>query len=233
MLQEIETPLTPIERQASLGELAYASLKESIISGQFVPGSKLTVRSVAQALGVSTTPARDAIVRLTGQGALINVGPRTVVVPVLTVATLYEVTEIRLALEGLAAFEATAHIEAADVSFLEETQSRISAAMDKAQYQDVLRLNKAFHFRLYTASEMPRLLPLIESQWLRMGPSLNNLYPDFAIRRRGASNHQRAISGLKDRDPPTVRAAIENDLRDGCRRMSNLVLSQQSEAGTP
>lgn len=164
-------PLAPLDRQASLGELAYTSLKESIISGQFVPGRKLIVRSVAQALGVSTTPVRDAIVRLIGEGALVNLGPKTVVVPVLTMATLDEVTKIRLALEGLAAFEATAHIEDRDISFLEETQIRINDAMDKAQYADVLRLNKAFHFRLYGTSGMPRLVTLIESQWLRIGPS--------------------------------------------------------------
>lgn len=230
---DIATPLTPIDRQASLGEIAYTTLKESIITGQIVPGGKLTVRSVAQALGVSTTPVRDAIVRLIGEGALVNLGPKTVVVPVLTIATLDEVTKIRLALEGLAAFEATAHIEQSDIAFLEETQGQINEAMDKAHYADVLRLNKGFHFRLYAASEMPRLVALIESQWLRIGPSLNDLYPEFAIHRRGVSNHQWAIGGLKDRDATTVRAAIENDLRDGYRRLSNLVLSRQTEAGNP
>ncbi|MBK3661038.1 GntR family transcriptional regulator [Bradyrhizobium diazoefficiens] len=224
---DLASPLAPLDRQASLGELAYTSLKESIISGQFVPGRKLTVRSVAQALGVSTTPVRDAIVRLISEGALVNLGPKTVVVPVLTMATLDEVTKIRLALEGLAAFEATAHIEDRDISFLEETQIRINDAMDKSQYADVLRLNKAFHFRLYGTSGMPRLVTLIESQWLRIGPSLNDLYPEFAIHRRGVSNHQWAIGGLKDRDATAVRAAIENDLREGYRRLSNLVQSRQ------
>src|SRR5262245_11516365 len=100
-------PLVPLDRQSSLGELAYESLKETIIGGQFGPGTKLTVRSVAQALKVSTTPARDAINRLIGEGALVNLGPKTVVVPVLTMAVLDEVTKIRLALEGLAATEAT------------------------------------------------------------------------------------------------------------------------------
>lgn len=227
---ELTAPLLRLDRQASLGELAYVSLKESIMSGQFVPGGKLTVRSVAQALGVSTTPVRDAIVRLMGEGALVNLAPKTVVLPVLTSVTLNEVTKIRLALEGLAAFEATAHIEDADISFLEDTQTRLNEAMDKAQYADVLRLNKAFHFRLYAACEMPRLVKLIESQWLRIGPSFNGLYPEFAIHRRGVSNHQRAITGLKDQDAKTVRAAIENDLRDGYMRLSNLVSSGQRKA---
>ncbi|QOZ23907.1 GntR family transcriptional regulator [Bradyrhizobium sp. CCBAU 51753] len=230
---DIATPLIPIDRQASLGELAYSSLKDSIISGQFVPGRKLTVRSVAQALGVSTTPVRDAIVRLVAEGALVNLGPKTVVVPVLTIATLDEVTKIRLALEGLAAFEGAAHIKDRDISFLEEAQNRLTDAMDKAQYTDVLRANKAFHFRLYAASEMPRLVTLIESQWLRIGPSMNDLYPEFAIHRRGVTNHQRVISGLKRRDGTVVRTAIEKDVHDGYQRLSKLVLSRRQEAASP
>lgn len=221
------SPLAPLNRQGSLGELAYESLKETIIGGQLRPAAKLTVRSVAQALQVSTTPARDAINRLIGEGVLVNAGPKTVVVPPLTMAILDEVTKIRLALEGLAAFEAAPHVNEADIAFLEVTQEQLNAALDEGRYADVLRLNKAFHFRIYERSQMPRLVATIESQWLRIGPSLNDLYPEYAINRRGVSNHLWAMRGLKDRDPVTVRAAIENDLRDGYRQLSGLVHSQE------
>src|SRR6202008_3662539 len=70
--QPAEMPLLPIDRQTSLGELAYTSLKEAIVRGEFSAGTKLTVRAVAQALSVSTTPARDAIMRLIGEGTLVN-----------------------------------------------------------------------------------------------------------------------------------------------------------------
>jgi hypothetical protein len=62
---------------------------------QVSPGTKLTVRLVAQALGVSTTPVRDAIIPLIGEGALVNLGLKTVVVSVLTMVTFDEVTKIR------------------------------------------------------------------------------------------------------------------------------------------
>lgn len=216
-------PLSPLDRQSSLGELAYESLKETIIRGQFPPGTKLTVRSVADALQVSTTPARDAINRLIGDGALINLGPKTVVIPELNMTALDEVTKIRLSLEGLAAQEATAHVRDEDIAFLETTQEQLNTALAQERYGEVLRLNKAFHFRIYALSGMPRLVALIEAQWLRIGPYLNDLYPEFAITRQGVSNHQWAMRGLRDRDPATVRAAIENDLRDGYRRLSSLV----------
>ena len=57
-----------------LGEAAYDALKDRISRGVYRPGDKLTVRSVAETLGVSSTPARDAINRLTAENALVYAG---------------------------------------------------------------------------------------------------------------------------------------------------------------
>jgi hypothetical protein len=94
---------------------------------------------VAQALGVSTTPVRDAIIRLIGVGALVNLGLKTVVVSVLTMVTLDEVTKIRSVLESLAAFEATTHTDDSDIEVFDTTQSQINSATDGEQYGEVLR----------------------------------------------------------------------------------------------
>lgn len=218
-----EMPLAPIDRQTSLGEQAYVALKEAIIRGEFSAGQKLTVRAVAQALEVSTTPARDAIMRLIGEGALVNTGPKTVIIPPLTRSALDEVTSIRLALEALAARSAAEILQSGPrqetVAQLQALQSQLNAALDAANYSAALRANKAFHFLIYDAAGMPRLTAMIESLWVRIGPSLNDLYPEFATSRVGVSNHMEAIAGLETADPPRVQAAIEKDIRDGYRRL--------------
>jgi DNA-binding GntR family transcriptional regulator len=211
--------MSPIDRHGSLGERAYEALKDRIIRGVFAPDTKLTVRSVAVALGVSTTPARDAINRLIGEGALINAGPKTVLVPRLTPESLEEATAIRLALEGVAAEKACGRISDAQIDELERVQERINRGLDASRYTDVLDANKDFHFSIYRAAAMPRLLAMIETMWLRVGPAFHALYPEFAQTRQGVANHQAAMRGLRDRDPATVRAAIENDIRSGYRRL--------------
>ena len=221
--QRSVTPLMPIDRQSSLGELAYNALKDTIIRGGFAVGEKLTVRSVAQALGVSTTPARDALNRLIGEGALENIGPKTVVVPKLTMAALDEVTAIRLALEGLACERGGANVPEREIAGLEQLQDRLIKALDTAQYTKVLHYNKDFHFTIYRAARLPRLVLMIESMWLRIGPSFNDLYPEFAQSRRGVSNHLAAIKGLRKRDAAAVRGAMENDIRDGYRRLAAML----------
>jgi DNA-binding GntR family transcriptional regulator len=217
--------LQAIDRQGNLGERAYQKLRDSISRGAFSPGEKLTVRAIATSLGISTTPARDAINRLIGEGALVNSGPKTVIVPILTIDSLKEITAIRLELEGLAAENAAMNFSNEEIDSLEAIQISLGQALDESRYSDALRHNKEFRFSIYDHAKMPRLVAMIESLWVLIGPSFNNLYPDFAISRQGVANHMAAITGLREQDPSAVRAAIENDIRGGFRHLSRWLLS--------
>lgn len=216
-------PLDHIDRQVTLGERAYTSLKDAIVGGRFSPGQKLTVRSVAHALSVSTTPARDAIMRLISEGALVNVGQKTLVVPTLTLGALDEVISIRLPLEGFAARVATERITSETVEELKALQLQIAAALDAANYASALAANKAFHFLVYESAQMPMLVSIIESLWIRIGPSTSDFFPELAPFRAGLSNHIEAIAGLEDNDTARVQAAIEKDIQDEYQRLASSI----------
>lgn len=203
----------------NLGDATYEALRDRLTRGGYRPGDKLTVRSVAEALGVSSTPARDAINRLVADNSLVYAGPKTVIVPVLTEADLKEITHIRLALEGLAAELAIERCRSEDVENLIEIQTKINSALLAKSYAAALWHNKEFHFLVYRLSGMPHLVAMIEAQWLRVGPSFYGLYPHFAEERQGVRNHQMAIEAMLDGDRGALRAAFENDIREGYRQL--------------
>ncbi len=74
-----------------------------MIAGQFRPGQRLVMQDLADQLGTSVTPAREACLRLVSERGLELRSGRFVTVPALTLARYMEVRTIRLALEGLAA----------------------------------------------------------------------------------------------------------------------------------
>ncbi|TAW87670.1 GntR family transcriptional regulator [Rhizobium ruizarguesonis] len=202
-----------------LSDFAYSSIKERLARGAYKPGHKLPIRSVAEMLNVGATPAREAINRLVFEGALVMVGPKTVIVPHLDLAALYEVTQMRLALEGLATEKGALRSTDDIADKLLALQEKITLSLDEKRYGDALHDNKEFHFTIYRLCEMPHLLSTIEALWLRVGASFHDLYPEFAEAKYGVHNHLAAIEGLVDRDPSAVRAAMENDIRDGYRRL--------------
>ncbi|NLS07159.1 GntR family transcriptional regulator [Rhizobium sp. P32RR-XVIII] len=218
--------------QGRLSDFVYEALKEQLARGAYSPGRKLPIRTVAETLGVGSTPAREAINRLVFEGALVMAGPKTVIVPHLDLADLYEVTQMRLALEGLAAEKGTANATDGTVQALLNIQKKINRSLEEKRYRDALHDNKEFHFTIYRLCGMPHLLATIEILWLRVGSSFHDLYPEFAEQRYGVHNHMVAIEGLADKDASAVRAAIENDIRDGYRSLKRAALSRPGAAAT-
>lgn len=217
------TELTPIARDKTLSEHVYAQLKRSLMSGAFEPGQKLSSRAIAQAVGVSSTPAREALSRLVADGVLEANGPKTIMVPRLTKARLLEITEIRSRLEGLAAEHALPNFNADDISALEQVQIELVAAMERQDYRTVLGQNEVFHFTIYAKSGMMRLVSIIEALWLSIGPHFNLLYPEFRLTRAGINNHSAAIRALKAGDADGLSQAMQNDIRDGFKRLSKAI----------
>jgi DNA-binding GntR family transcriptional regulator len=81
---------------------------------------------------------------------------------------------------------------------------------------------REFHFALYAIAEQPTLLQVIEGLWLRTGPYLNLLYPDFIASPRGPERRLRIIKALQAHDAPTARREMEADIGDALSYVAGL-----------
>ena len=116
------TPLPALAQEASvlaelgvmaretLGDRVTAELRKLLVAGRLAPGDKLSLRKVAEAVGVSMMPVREAISRLAADGALEVLPGRAVRVPILSLDQFHELTRIRLVVEGYAAEEAARRV---------------------------------------------------------------------------------------------------------------------------
>lgn len=219
-----ETPReTPRE---TLGERVTTELRELLISGRVGPGDKLSLRKVAEALGVSMMPVREAISRLAADGALEVLPGRAVHVPVLTLAQFRELTRIRLVIEGFAAEEAARHAGAEDVARIGgfEQAFRLAAAEEPHDPGRMVAINRDFHFALYRAAGMPSLVEMIERLWLKAGPILNLDMRSEATRIKGGTAveaHAGILAALKARDAVAARAALQGDIGAAARHIES------------
>lgn len=95
--------LAVIVRGETLTGQVTAKLRAALTGGTFAPGKKITIRSVAKALGISPPPAREALNILAAEGVLDSAANRSMMVPPLGLDRLAEITRVRIALECLAA----------------------------------------------------------------------------------------------------------------------------------
>jgi len=203
--------IQPLE-QGNLSARAYIALREGLISGQFRPGQRLVMQDLAEKLGTSVTPVREACLRLVSERGLELRSGRFVTVPPMTLARYMEVRTIRLSLEGLAAALAAETATEEEIDRLVEIQTIFEKVDRAGDPEGAFRYNRDFHFAVYRLSRMDMLVAHIESLWVSMGPMLTVFFKEGEHKYIGAAEHQNVIAALREKKPARARTAIERDL---------------------
>lgn len=190
----------------------YATLRQWITVGRFLPGERLKIRTVAAAMGVGEMPVRAALQRLAAEGALVNVPNAGVAVPRLSLPEFDDLLQIRMLIEGEAAERGAARLDAAGQKQLGALCQRMARSLARGDATDYLGANEDFHVRLYKAAGSPLLFELIDTLWLKAGPISNQLFetPDAAAVLNDA--HEDLMKSLGRRDSAGVRRAVEKDI---------------------
>lgn len=204
--------LSPIEG-ISVERQAYQVLRLALMSGAVQPGAGLTSRSLSEALGVSPTPVREALKRLDADGAVISRNKSAFFVYDPDKIDFTELLEIRLRLEGMAIRLAATKARKADLILLSkinnEYQQILSGSDPTSAYS--LQVNFRFHFELYKLSGSHLLVEMIETLWLRIGPTLQRYMP--AHDDKSISNfHNRMLQAVANNDPDKAEEALKDDL---------------------
>jgi len=202
-------PTCPIEvrrEDETVQEWAYQQLRRAIMRGRIVPGKNLTIRGVAEMLGVSPMPVREALRRLVAERALDLPGNRRVRIPVMSPARFEELCEARVALETLAAERALPGIGVEHLSNLRRIDAELDEAIAADDVDRFVIKNQEFHLSLYGAGASEVLIPLIESLWLQFGPfmrmAIHSLGEHYLVDR-----HKEATDAIERQDPYALRIA--------------------------
>ncbi len=195
-------------------EVTYTRLRDMILFGHLAPGAPVTIQGLIADLGAGMTPVREAIRRLTAEGALLPQGNRRVAVPQLSSEMLDQVAFARLAIEPKLAALAAPRLTPAQIDRLEAIDGAVNRAIEAGHLPDYLAANHAFHFALYEAAGAPVLLDLARSLWLRAGPSLRAVIDRYG-RETAPDLHREALAAMRVGNAPALAAAIERDIQQG------------------
>lgn len=195
-------------------EVTYARLRDMILFGHLAPGAPVTIQGLITELDAGMTPVREAIRRLTAEGALLPQGNRRVAVPELSPELLEQVAFARLAIEPKLAELAAPKLAPVQIDRLEAIDAAVNRAIEAGKLPEYLAANHAFHFALYEAAEAPVLLDLARSLWLRAGPSLRAVIDRYG-REVAPDLHREALSAMRAGDAKALARAIEQDIQQG------------------
>lgn len=202
------------DAEEGLNTAVYNELRTRLVTGRMSPGHELSTRSIAAELGVSQTPVRDALSRLSAEGAVTIRSKRRVRVPAMTADRFEDLLRCRMLLEPEAAALALPNLDASHLRQLREIDAKLDAAILSGDADAYMQANHAFHFTLYRAQSRRTLLQLIETLWLQFGPFMRLVYGRVSNAPLN-DNHQAAMAAIKAGNADALRAAIAADISDG------------------
>lgn len=186
----------------------FASLRESIVTGEFPAGSLHSIYRLADLLGVSRTPVREAVLRLADVGLVTIERNRGVRIRGVTVADVQAVFEVRLLIEVPATAYAAAHAGPDDVAALRREVDGMRAGAEAGDETGFTAHDRALHHAIAEVLGNPRLQQEIGA--LR-----------DSIQTRGAStlHRSRGMTEILDEHVPIVDAIAARDPHDAADRM--------------
>jgi DNA-binding GntR family transcriptional regulator len=158
---EITDGQQDIRKGRFLREQVYRRLKESVLNGILPPNKRLIEERLADEMGTSRTPVREAIQKLEKEGLIHKLPRGGFAVNVITEEDVEEVFGIRSVLEGYAGYLAARRATDEEVRTLEEIVTRQNACLEKKAIDEFIRLNTEFHDLFYRAAKSAKLLTII------------------------------------------------------------------------
>lgn len=205
--------------------VAYKKLRDIIISGEKLPGTRLVVNELEKELGIGKGPIREALVRLDRSGLVKNVPYKGAVVA--TPPSQVEIVmifKIRMEIEAQLAAEAMRNLSYENVLELENLHSRMLT-----ERADFYSLDRAFHSTLYAASNLPHLIAIVGKLIESVETFLTLYDQERADCHKFSDEHYQILLAIKERDENKLVETVSNNIRSGLnvaqRTISRLKLS--------
>jgi len=195
------------ERPPTAQEAVLAELRRMLVTGELAPGSPVRQEALAERLGVSRVPLREALKVLEGEGHVVYAAHRGYVVAELSVDDLVEVYRLRELLEAEAIRAAVARLVDSDVDALRAAAGAVDDADASGDVAAITAANRAFHFLLFDAAGMPRLTRTLRQLWDATDVYRSVYFSEAPNRARVHDEHASLIEALARRDADAAVAA--------------------------
>jgi DNA-binding GntR family transcriptional regulator len=215
-------------RDHSRAEIAYASLRDAIHSGRFRAGDRMREADLAEWLGISRTPIRDALKRLEGDG-LVSAAPRRgLVVSQLEQQQVSELYAVRDVMEGLAGRLAAQHASPAEIGAMRDLLER-QAHTRSEDFAGLARLNRLFHDVIYRATHNRYLINTLDGfeSSLALLPGTTYIAPGRAA--TALREHGELVDAIEKRDIERAENVARTHVR-AAERLRLLMISGALEA---
>lgn len=191
-----------------LRDVVFHTLRSAILKGELAPGERLMEIRLAQKLGVSRTPVREAIRKLELEGLVVMMPRRGAMVAQITVQEMENVLEVRAALEELAVRKACENITQEQLHSLKKAVEDFKKSLEKEELSACVEADMAFHETIYEAAQNRRLQQILQNLREQMYRCRLEYLKDKRMHRLLVEEHDTIRRAVKKNDPEKAGSAM-------------------------
>lgn len=213
-----------------LRDVVFQTLRQAILRGELKPGERLMEIHLAQKLGVSRTPVREAIRKLELEGLVLMIPRKGAVVAEITISDLEDVLEVRMALEELAMKHACRRITKEQLDGLEQLAAVFSESLNGDDVGACAQADMLFHDAIYEATGNNRLIQILNNLREQMYRYRMEYLKDRHSHAQLLKEHEEILNALKCHDE---KSALEWISRHIERQKEHIIsiLNQKEQGG--
>lgn len=199
-----------LENYKPLREIVFEHLRQAILTGKLEPAQRLMEVQLADELGVSRTPVREAIRKLELEGLVVMIPRKGAYVADVSLKDIIEVLEIRSALEGLAASLAAERMNDEDLENLKQIAHDFEEYLKFDDVEKMVEKDIEFHDLMFRATNNHKLIQINNSLREQVYRFRVMYISDFDKSNSLISEHREIIKSLENRDS---NSAMEHAMR--------------------
>lgn len=189
-----------LDNYKPLRDVVFENLRTAILEGNLKAGQRLMEVQLAEQLGVSRTPIREAIRKLELEGLVVMLPRKGAYVANMSFKDLIDVLEIRASLEGLAASLATERLREEDIAELERVAKEFETSVREANIDNVLKKDVEFHEKIFLMANNKKLYQLITSLWEQVHRFRVTYVSNYDASLSLVDEHNRILEAIKSGD---------------------------------
>lgn len=185
-------------------------MRDKIISAEILPGQTISLRELAEKFGVSLMPVREALWQLESERIIVIESNKRIRVNTLTPKEMEEALRLRLMLESTAAERACDLRPEEAIPKVKRLLEAMEASVDRPKI--FMRRNTQFHFSIYSYSDSPLLLEIVNRLWARVFPYVFTYFFMTQENSKAMKRHGRMFQGLAEKNKKKMTDALREDL---------------------
>ncbi len=216
----VETLHLEMNEYLPLRDVVFQTLRQAILRGEIRPGERLMEIHLAQKLGVSRTPVREAIRMLELEGLVTTIPRRGAVVADITVSDMEDVLEVRLALEELAVQIVCKKLTQEQLNEMKTLAAGFRRTLDGDDVGECAQADMVFHEAIYNATGNKRLVQILNNLREQMYRYRMEYLKDKSSHQVLAEEHAEILQALEERDE---QRALEATRRHIARQKEHII----------